>query len=144
MSCDYHEKHFTDTLNEYSNLFTVGILCYSRFRAIGEKYVWDELIFPGMSESIYTVLQASTDTSFYRRKSFHLFGADFVLTENYIPYLIEINSIPGLNPSTSIIANLVPMLLEDIVKGIYMCNAGIAKKYAVKKSLKVFNDSINF
>lgn len=80
--------------------------------------MWDELIFPGMSESIYAVLQASTDASFYRAKSFQLFGADFVITENYIPYLIEINSIPGLNPSTSVIANLVPMLLRDIVKGI--------------------------
>lgn len=104
-------------MNKYSNLYTFEI-SRSCFRAIGEKYVWDELIFPGMSECIYAVLQASTDISFYRRKSFHLFGADFVLTENYIPYLIEINSIPGLNPSTSIIANLVPMLLEDIVKGI--------------------------
>lgn len=71
-----------------------------------------------MSESIYAVLQASTDASFYRPKSFQLFGADFVITENYIPYLIEVNSIPGLNPSTSVIANLVPMLLGDIVKGI--------------------------
>jgi len=71
-----------------------------------------------MSESIYAVLQAATDTSFYRDKTFQLFGADFLITDNFIPYLIEINSIPGLNPSTSVIANLVPMLLRDIVKGI--------------------------
>lgn len=104
------------------NKYVIIILYYSCFRTIGEKYVWDELIFPGMSESIYTVLQASMDASFYRPKSFHLFGADFVITQNYIPYLIEINSIPGLNPSTSIIANLVPTLLEDIVKGIHVVN----------------------
>ncbi|CAH1731116.1 unnamed protein product [Aphis gossypii] len=85
-------------------------------RKIGQEYVWDELIFPGMGESIYAVLKAATDTSFYRDKTFQLFGADFLITENFIPYLIEINSIPGLNPSTSIIANLVPMLLSDIVK----------------------------
>ncbi|XP_026821173.1 tubulin glycylase 3A-like [Rhopalosiphum maidis] len=85
-------------------------------RNIGQEYVWDELIFPGMGESIYAVLKAATDISFYRDKTFQLFGADFLITENFIPYLIEINSIPGLNPSTSIIANLVPMLLSDIVK----------------------------
>lgn len=72
-----------------------------------------------MSESIYAVLQAATDTSSYRGNTFQLFGADFLITDNFIPYLIEINSIPGLNPSTSVIANLVPMLLGDIVKGIY-------------------------
>ncbi|XP_060868327.1 tubulin glycylase 3A-like [Metopolophium dirhodum] len=85
-------------------------------RKIGQEYVWDELIFPGMGESVYAVLKAATDTSYYREKSFQLFGADFLITENFIPYLIEINSIPGLNPSTSIIANLAPMLLSDIVK----------------------------
>ncbi|XP_025191717.1 tubulin glycylase 3A-like [Melanaphis sacchari] len=85
-------------------------------RKIGQEYVWDELIFPGMGESVYAVLKAATDTSFYRDKTFQLFGADFLITDNFIPYLIEINSIPGLNPSTSIIANLVPMLLSDIVK----------------------------
>jgi len=89
----------------------------SYLRKIGQEYVWEELIFPGMSESIYAVLQATTDTANYRDKTFQLFGADFLITENFIPYLIEINSTPGLNPSTSIIANLVPMLLNDIVKG---------------------------
>ncbi|KAE9542612.1 hypothetical protein AGLY_002523 [Aphis glycines] len=88
----------------------------SHLRKIGQEYVWDELIFPGMSESIYAVLQATTDTANYRDKTFQLFGADFLITENFIPYLIEINSTPGLNPSTSVIANLVPMLLNDIVK----------------------------
>lgn len=81
--------------------------------------MWDDVIFPGMSESVYAVLRATTDASGYRAKSFQLFGADFVITDSFIPYLIEINSIPGLNPSTSVIANLVPTLLEDIVKGTY-------------------------
>jgi len=70
-----------------------------------------------MSESVYAVLQAAKDSSLYRHKTFQLFGADFLITDNFIPYLIEINSIPGLNPSTSVIANLAPMLLSDIVKG---------------------------
>ncbi|CAI6344638.1 unnamed protein product [Macrosiphum euphorbiae] len=85
-------------------------------RKIGQEYVWDELIFPGMCESVYAVLQAATDTTIHRDKTFQLFGADFLITENFIPYLIEINSTPGLNPSTSVIANLAPVLLSDIVK----------------------------
>lgn len=94
------------------------LLRFSWLRTIGQEYVWEELIFPGMSQSVYTVIQAAAGTSFYRENTFQLFGADFVITDNYVPYLIEINSIPGLNPSTSIIANLAPMLLEDIIKGI--------------------------
>jgi len=71
-----------------------------------------------MSESIYAVLQAATDTSFYRDNNFQLFGADFFIVDKFIPYLIEINSISELNPSTSVIANLVHIFLGDIVKGI--------------------------
>jgi tubulin monoglycylase TTLL3/8 len=70
-----------------------------------------------MSESVYAVMQAARDTMSYRENTFQLFGADFVITENFVPYLIEINSIPGLNPSTCVIANLAPMLLGDILKG---------------------------
>lgn len=70
-----------------------------------------------MSESVYAVLQAAKDSSLYREKTFQLFGADFLITDNFIPYLIEINSIPGLNPSSSVIANLAPMLIGDIMKG---------------------------
>lgn len=114
-----HNKFWVFTLSRHSNkVINIRYLHYSHFRNIGQEHVWNELIFPGMCECIYAVLQAATDASFYRAKSFQLFGADFVITENYVPYLIEINSIPGLNPSTSIIANLVPVLLEDIVKGI--------------------------
>jgi len=97
------------------SLTPMKYLFYSRTN--GQAYVWDELIFPGMSESIYAVLKATTDTPYYRNRTFQLFGADFVITDNYVPYLIEINSIPGLNPSTSVIANLASMLLEDIIKG---------------------------
>ncbi|XP_050527779.1 tubulin glycylase 3A-like [Daktulosphaira vitifoliae] len=86
------------------------------FIKIGQNRVWDELIFPGMGESIYTVIKASQISSSYRKNTFQLFGADFVITDNFIPYLIEINSIPGLNPSTSIIANLSTILLKDIIK----------------------------
>lgn len=70
-----------------------------------------------MSESIYSVIEASKAESSYRPRTFQLFGADFVITDNFVPFLIEVNSIPGLNPSTSVIANLAPMLLGDIVKG---------------------------
>lgn len=105
----------------HGNPITVGAVFYDFslvFRAIGQAHVWDNIIFPGMCDSVYAVLTATTDASRYRAKTFQLFGADFVITDNFIPHLIEINSMPGLNPSTSVIANLALTLLEDIVKGI--------------------------
>lgn len=55
-----------------------------------------------------------------RRNSFELYGADFMLTEDFQPWLIEINSKPALGPTTPVTAKMCPKVLEDLVKGIFL------------------------
>ncbi|XP_060842934.1 tubulin glycylase 3A-like [Rhopalosiphum padi] len=82
----------------------------------GDK--WDTSIYPTICETLSTVVIESFRTAQDSRKAFgfQLFGADFMLTENLEPWLIEINSSPGLNPTTSIIARIASALLTDIIK----------------------------
>ncbi|XP_050543629.1 tubulin glycylase 3A-like [Daktulosphaira vitifoliae] len=80
---------------------------------------WDNLIYPKMCETLISVFQYSNMTV-SNRFSFQLLGADFVLTTSLEPWLIEINSNPGLNPTTSIISKIATRLLKDIVKGSLM------------------------
>ena len=50
-----------------------------------------------------------------------MYGADFMLTEDFRPWLIEINSSPSMSYSTPITATLCEQVLEDSIKGTLTC-----------------------
>lgn len=45
--------------------------------------------------------------------SFEIFGYDFILDQNFKPYILEINSNPGMGISSPVIERLVPRMLDD-------------------------------
>lgn len=56
---------------------------------------------------------------FSLQNSFEVYGADFVLTEDFKPWLIEVNSSPCLALNTVVKTKLCTSLFDDIIKG--MC-----------------------
>ena len=44
---------------------------------------------------------------------FQIFGYDFILDKNYVPWLLEINDNPGLSESSQLIKILVPRMIDD-------------------------------
>lgn len=86
-------------------------------RQIGQMKMWNERIYPGMQKAIVGTMLASQEHMDRRSHSFELFGADFMITEDFYPWLIEINSSPDLGATTSVTARLCPQCLEDILKG---------------------------
>lgn len=105
-------------------------------RQIGKQDLWTDRIYPGielriakdhllncsrnltgMQRAIIGTMLASQDTMDRRPNTFELFGADFMICENYYPWLIEINSSPDLGNTTSVTARMCPQCLEDVVKG---------------------------
>ena len=53
----------------------------------------------------------------FLQNAFELYGADFMLTEDLRPWLIEINCSPSMSSSTKITTDLCHSVLEDTVKG---------------------------
>ena len=51
-----------------------------------------------------------------RKNCYELYGADFMLTTDLKPWLIEINSSPALGATTSITSRLCSAVLEDVIK----------------------------
>ena len=51
-----------------------------------------------------------------RKNCYELYGADFMLTNDLRPWLLEINSSPALGATTSITSRLCSAVLEDVIK----------------------------
>ena len=50
------------------------------------------------------------------KNCFEIFGYDFILDENYNPFLLEINTNPGLEISSPLINQLLPRMIDDAFK----------------------------
>ncbi|KAF0299636.1 Protein monoglycylase TTLL8 [Amphibalanus amphitrite] len=79
-------------------------------------HAWDQIIYPAMKSAIISLCLASQTELEPRKGCFELFGADFLLTEDYHPWLIEVNSSPAMGASTSVTAWLCAMCLEDVIR----------------------------
>ena len=53
---------------------------------------------------------------FNRKNCFEIFGYDFILDEDYNPFLLEINTNPGYELSSPIIKMLVPRMIDDALR----------------------------
>ena len=53
---------------------------------------------------------------FNRHYTFEIFGFDFMLDENFNPFLIEVNTNPGLEESSPLIKMLVPRMIDDALR----------------------------
>ena len=51
-----------------------------------------------------------------RKICFEIFGYDFMFDENYNPFLLEINTNPGLEISSPLIEMLIPRMIDDAFK----------------------------
>ena len=51
-----------------------------------------------------------------RNNCFEIFGYDFILDVNFEPFLLEVNTNPGLEESSPLIKMLVPRMIDDALK----------------------------
>lgn len=84
---------------------------------LGKGDVWSTKIYPDIANSLLNIINLSLQSLEYKRNNFQLFGADFMVTEDYKPMLLEINSSPDLRASTPSTAVICKAVVEDLVKG---------------------------
>ena len=75
-------------------------------------------IIPKIHEIIKFCFQSvkSKINSMNRKYTFEIFGFDFMIDCNFQPFLIEINTNPGLEESSPLIKMLVPRMLDDALR----------------------------
>lgn len=83
----------------------------------GKGHAWTKIIYQGMKRNIIGAMLTCQDGMINRINQFELYGCDFILDNQFQPWLIEINSCPDMSGSTNVTAKLCPQVLEDIIKG---------------------------
>ncbi|XP_068212970.1 tubulin glycylase 3A-like isoform X2 [Palaemon carinicauda] len=85
-------------------------------RCLKKEHMWNEVIYPGMRDSLVAAMLAAQVEMDTFKHGFELFGADFMLTEDLRPWLIEINSSPCMAPTTSVTRRMCAQCLQDVIK----------------------------
>lgn len=85
--------------------------------SIGEMSVWKKKIYPGMMKCFIAAMLSAMDETDLTKNCFELYGCDFIIADDFEPYLIEINASPDLSHSTEVTKNICSAVLEDLVKG---------------------------
>jgi len=83
---------------------------------MGKRNMWEDSIFPEIKNSIIGSMLSAQDVIENRKNSFELYGADFMITDDLKPWLIEINCSPTMARSTEITSILCDNVLDDICK----------------------------
>ncbi|XP_070558365.1 tubulin monoglycylase TTLL3-like isoform X3 [Ptychodera flava] len=108
----------------------------------GHGDVFREVIYPGMKQAIVCALQCTQDIIDARKNSFELYGADFMITDDFQPWLIEINSSPAMSASSSITEKMCYDVIEDTMKVVldrkYDKNCDTGKFELICKQQQVF------
>lgn len=85
-------------------------------RSLKKEKFWDEVIYPGMRDALVAAMLAAQVEMDTFKHGFELFGADFMLTEDLRPWLIEINSSPCMASTTSVTKRMCAQCLQDVIK----------------------------
>ena len=82
----------------------------------GKNFIKD--IYPQIVYIIRLAIGATKAKINYHRNNycFEIFGCDFIIDEKYKPYLLEINTNPGLEISSPLINELVPRMIDDALR----------------------------
>lgn len=82
--------------------------------------LFDEQILAKLHENMIGIVLSALDEIELRSNKFCLFGLDFLISDDFKVYLLEVNNHPGLNDATEVTAPIFKEVMEDLVKGIVM------------------------
>ncbi|XP_025992569.1 tubulin glycylase 3A isoform X2 [Solenopsis invicta] len=115
IQCKYNNCDDRDSALPVDNMWDATT--FKEFlRTQGHSNAWDELIYPGMKQGLVGSLLANQEVMDRRKNSFELYGADFMIMDDFSVWLIEINSHPDMSYSTSVTTRLCRQVMEDTIK----------------------------
>jgi tubulin monoglycylase TTLL3/8 len=109
-----YSKNFTDTKIE-GNMW--DCTQFSDFlKATYGRDVWKEELQEKIKKIVICSLESAKNGITHRKNSHELFGYDIMVDDQLNAWLIEVNSSPAMDYSTSITERLVKEMSEDLIK----------------------------
>ncbi|XP_037940358.1 tubulin glycylase 3B-like [Teleopsis dalmanni] len=87
---------------------------YLKSNNLGDK--WVSKIYPEMKENLTALIMSGSQQMKYKKGSFHLYGCDFMLSNNFDTIFIEINNSPDLSSSTTTTKIVCSNVMQDLVR----------------------------
>lgn len=116
------QQHYKNSSHRHPELPKNNMWSLSRYKSylkdIGKQNMWDNVVYPSMKKIIIGIMLSKQDSLVTSINRFGLFGCDFILDNNFTPWLIEINNRPDLRATTEVTASICPQVVVDIIKGI--------------------------
>ena len=101
----------------------------------GDDALWHRKILPRMKQAVAWSLMSVQDMVNHREGSHELYGYDFMVDAEYNVWLIEVNSSPAMDYSTSITERLVKSVLPDTMKVILDAERATSKGKRRRKNV---------
>jgi tubulin monoglycylase TTLL3/8 len=109
-----YSKNFNDTKIE-GNMWDCSQLS-DFLKANHGRDVWKEELQEKIKKIVICSLESAKNGITQRKNSHELFGYDFMVDDQLNSWLIEVNSSPAMDYSTSITEKLVKEMSEDLIK----------------------------
>ena len=110
----YSEKYKNESLIK-EDMWELGNFKKYLKENYNKENIWDE-IYEKMKNAIICSFDSGRHEIVYRENCFELYGYDFMIDNELNVFLIEINSSPAMDYSTSITEKLVQEMSENLIK----------------------------
>lgn len=121
-----HSSHFAEEID--GNMWSQDQFIQHLHQQHNSQDSFVKKIQPMMKQAVMWSLMSVQDMIKGRKNSFELYGFDFLVDDNFKPWLLEVNSSPAMEYSTAVTERLVKMVLEDVVKVIIDYGLATSKK----------------